>query len=159
MTEHFAYVIAKTREDAYSIFRHWVSATPNERRSYENWNVVFKGEADARYLLARHLAESERDQHPQIWKIDLSATVLTVAPSKTGLPPYAEGDIITVHDREYGITYRAEVAEVLLAGASRPWIVGFESLKPIEPNDSRHYVGSLEADDDGTSPNIVKDEP
>lgn len=160
MTEHFAYIIAKTEEDAYSIFRHWAFAGPEERRAYESWNIVFKGgEAAARYLLARHLAESERDHHSAIWKIDLCATMLAVAPSRTGLPPYAQGDIITVYDREYGERYRAEVTEVLLAGAHRPWMVSFESLKPIKPGDSRHRVGSLEADDDGTSPHIAKDRP
>lgn len=158
MTEHFAYIIANTKEDAYDIFRHWTLAGPEERRVYESWQIVFKGEeADARYLLARHLAEAEPGQSPEIWKLDVSASMLAVEPSKTGLPPYEKGDVITVYDREYGLKYRARVTEILLAGATRPWLVSFESLKPIEPNDSRHYVGSLEAADDGTSPNIVKD--
>jgi hypothetical protein len=36
-------------------------------------------------------------------------------------------------------------------------MVHFESIRSIEPRDSRHYVGSLEADDEGNSPYIVKE--
>jgi hypothetical protein len=155
MTEHFAYVIAETEAQAYSILRHWMGASAEERRAYEDWQIVFKGEADARYRLTQHLAHAHGCEEPKIWQLTISATALTITPSLTGIPPYAEGDIITVYD--HGVQYRAEVSECLLAGAKRPWLVGFESLKTIEPNDSRHYVGTLEANDDGTSPNIIKD--
>lgn len=159
MNEHVAYVIADTEADALDIYHHWNLAGHEERRAYESWNIVFKGEADARYLLAQHLKEAKPGATPQIWKLDLTATALGVTPSETGIPPYADGDIITVYDREYGLRYRARVTEVLLTGATRPWMIHFESVQPIEPGESRHHVGSLEAHDNGTSPNIIGGTP
>lgn len=154
MSEHIAYVIADTRDEAHEIYRHWTLAGTEERRALEDWHIVFKGEADARYMLAKHLQAAKPGQMPDIWKLTIETSKLTVPPS-SGIPPYKEGDIITVYDRPLGISYRAEVTECILAGATRPWLVSFESLKPIEPNESRHYVGSLEAHDNGTSPNIT----
>lgn len=150
-----AYVIADTQQDALDVYFHWTLASHEERRAYEDWQIVFKGEADARYRLAQHLTAAQPGATPQIWRLDLTATALGVTPSETGIPPYADGDIITVYDRQYGLQYRARVTEVLLTGATRPWLVHFESVQPIEPNESRHYVGSLEAHDNGTSPYIV----
>lgn len=157
MTEHVAYIIADTEADAHDIYRHWTLASPEERRNYEAWNIVFKGKAEARYLLAQHIQKAQPGHTPKIWTFTLVAEELAVAPSQTGIPPYAEGDIITVYDRRYGIRFRAKVTECLLAGGSRPWIVSYESLKTIDPRDSRCHQGSLEADDDGTSPHIVKE--
>lgn len=155
MSERIAYVIADTKEEAYEIYRHWTLAGIEERRALEDWQIVFKGEGDARYMLAKHLQAAKPGQAPEIWELTIEARMLAVQPSRTGIPPYKEGDIITVYDRQFGISYRAEVTECILAGRTRPWLVSFESLKPIEPNESRHYVGSLEAHDDGTSPNIT----
>lgn len=158
MTEHVAYIITDTPANAHDIYRHWTLASMEERRRYEEWNIVFKGgEADARHLLARHIQKAGPGQKPRIWTLTLVAQELPVALSRTGIPPYAEGDIITVWDRRHALKYRAEVTDCLLAGARRPWMVWFESLKPVEPHDSRHYCGSLEADDDGTSPHIEKE--
>jgi hypothetical protein len=157
MAEHFAYIIADTENDAHDLFRNWTLAGQEERRLYESWNIVFKGEADARHLLARHLQEAKPGQRPRIWQFTIFAHPLDVAPSVTGIPPYAEGDIITVYDRRLGEQYRAEVTECLLGGAHRPWLVSFESLKPVQPNDPSCHLGSLEASDDGSSPHIIKE--
>lgn len=157
MAKHVAYVIAETEKEARETYRRWVNGNVGDRRIMEAWDLCFKGQADARYRLAEHRKTAQRGKDPKLWAIELGVTHIDLAPSDTGVPPYKGGDIITVNDKEYGIRYRATVGEVLLAGASRPWIVHFESVNPIEPRESRHYVGSLEADDDGTSPNIEQD--
>lgn len=157
MTEHFAYIIADTLPSAREIFQHWTLAGPEERRAYESWNIVFKGEADARHLLGRHLKEAKPGQSPKIWQIVVALTELDVAHSQTGVPPYREGDILTVYSRRHGERFRAEVQEVLLTGRMRPWTVHIKSLG--YSGDSQHFTGTLEADDDGTSPNIVVESP
>ncbi|GAA1978299.1 hypothetical protein [Kitasatospora viridis] len=70
-------------------------------------------------------------------------------------PPYAEGDTIKVYDRQYGERYFAKVTSVDYTGRLDPWTVGFESVHPVTPNDSRHHVGTLECDHDGASLNIL----
>jgi hypothetical protein len=152
--EPFAWIIASTQEEATAAFKRW--SFGGQTHSLEGKRVCFKGAADARYLLAERRKEDGPDSTLGIWKIQVEAEQASLAVSETGVPPYKDGDIITVCDRQFGIKYKAQVDEVLLAGARYPWVVHFESIKPIEPGDSRHYVGSLEADDEGNSPYIVK---
>lgn len=153
--KRIAYAIAETEDGAQDLYRTWVRSSETDRRILEARHLCFKGVADARYMLTE-FRKTESDENHQLWAIALTASRVELAVSATGVPPYRDGDIITVYDREYGCKYRARVEEdAILAGGKRPWLVHFESLQPIEPNESRHYVGSLEADDDGSSPWIV----
>lgn len=155
MADHIAYVVADTEEQARARYGLWTRSGPHGRRAVEDHVVCFKGLADARYMLAAQRGEAKEGDDPKLWTVEIAATEIELAPSDTGVPPYKDGDIITVYDREYGITYQARVGEVLLAGVKRPWLVEFESVNTVEPGDSRSYCGSLEAHDNGTSPNIV----
>lgn len=148
-----AWIVATTEEEALAAFKRWTHA--GQAHSLQGQRICFKGLADARYLLVERRKEAGPGTELRIWKIRITAESVDLAVSETGVPPYKKGDRITVYDRPFGITYRAKVTEVLLAGAKHPWVVHFESVKPIEPSDSRHYVGSLEAFDNGTSPYIV----
>lgn len=157
MADHIAYVIAETEQLARELYGVWAQSRQGDRRVLEDRLICFKGLADARYMLAAQRREAKEGDDPRLWTVEIAATEIELAVSDTGVQPYKEGDFITVYDRRYGERYRAQVTDCLLAGAHRPWVVEFESIKPIEPNDSRYYVGSLEAADDGTSPNIVPD--
>lgn len=81
----------------------------------------------------------------------------TARPARDLLPPYKDGDLILVHDRPYGRKYHATVTGVHKGGITLPWTIDFESVNTIEPNDSRSYCGSIEVDQDGTSPFIVSE--
>lgn len=102
-----------------------------------------------------------KDGFGQRHTLVLSATEINherVYPADPSNPPYKEGDAITINDHEFGLTYRATVECVTVGGVEAAWTIGFESVLPIESNDSRHYVGTLEANDDGTSEWIVSTE-